>query len=379
MVLFGIVAFDGAVAAVDFHTIGLLLGMMVLVSALKEVGFFQFLAVETLSIARTPKRLLIIVVLATAAASAFFVNDAVVLLFTPIVIQACRARRVDPVPYLIAEAMASNIGSTTTIVGNPQNMLIGITAGISFTRFFLHLLPVAAISLVVLIIIMFKVDKACSKPRFDQVLELPREARSYDMRAILRLSPVLMIVMVGFFISAYVRVAIPLVALAGAFLVLLVGRAKPSKVVSGVDWLLLLFFASLFVVIAGANRAGVLDVFTHRVVVTPGLAGIASIEVVSLAVSQLVSNVPLTMLLIPMLQGTHGDVLWIALAAGSTLGGNLTIIGAVANIIVVEGANREGVHIGFGQFFRIGVMVTLITVAVSLAILSVEFYLGWLR
>lgn len=155
MVLFGVLTFDEAVRAVDFNTITLLLGMMVLVAALKEVGFFDLLAAKSLSLARTPRRLLLLVIIATAVSSAFLVNDTVVLLFTPIVIHVCRHRRVNPVPYLIAEAMASNIGSTATIVGNPQNMLIGITSGISFARFFLYLLPVSVVSTVALILIMY--------------------------------------------------------------------------------------------------------------------------------------------------------------------------------------------------------------------------------
>lgn len=155
MVVFGVLTFEEAVSAIDFNTIALLLGMMTLVAALKAVGFFGLLASKSLSLARTPRRLLLLVILATAVSSAFLVNDAVVLLFTPIVIQACRARKVNPVPYLIAEAMASNIGSAATIVGNPQNMLIGITSGISFARFFLHLLPVSVVSIAVLVLVMY--------------------------------------------------------------------------------------------------------------------------------------------------------------------------------------------------------------------------------
>ena len=155
MILFGVLTFEGAIGAIDFNTICLLLGMMVLVAALKVAGFFNWLATKALSVARTPRRLLVLVVVATAVASAFLVNDVVVLLFTPVVIQACRKRKVNPVPFLIAEAMASNIGSVATIVGNPQNMLIGITSGISFARFFSYLLPVSLVSTVALILIMY--------------------------------------------------------------------------------------------------------------------------------------------------------------------------------------------------------------------------------
>ena len=156
------------------------------------------------------------------------------------------------------------------------------------------------------------------------------------------------------------------------------GQAKPSSIIKEVDWVLLLFFAGLFIVIEGAHKAGVLDIFTERIVLVPNLAGITSIAVVSTVVSQLVSNVPLTMLLLPILKNVPGDTLWIALAAGSTLGGNLTIIGAVANIIVVEGAAREGIHIGFIEFLKVGAVVTAITIGVAILVLGGEYWLGWL-
>lgn len=376
MVLFGIISFGEAVTAINFHILGLLLGMMMLIAGLQAVGFFNLVVVKSLSIADTPRRLLLLVVTATAVASAFFVNDAVVLLFTPIIVQTCRQRQVNPVPYLIAEAMASNIGSTATIVGNPQNMLIGITAGISFTRFFLYLLPVAAVATIVLIFLAYGFYRRDFSHKFvaDSMTAPP-----YDVAAIKRLTPVLVMVLLSFFLSSYIRLEISLIALGGAALILVVGRVKPAVVIRSVDWVLLLFFAGLFVVIEGAHHAGVLDVFTREIVVTPDFVGITSISVVSTIVSQVVSNVPLTMLVIPVIKNVPGDTLWIALAAGSTLGGNLTIIGAVANIIVVEIAARDGVTIGFVEFLKIGVAVTVVTVGAAILILGAEYWLGWLR
>lgn len=376
MVLFGVLTVDQAIAAIDFNTIALLLGMMILVSALKMVGFFGLLAARSLAIAGTPRRLLAVVVVATAVASAFLVNDAVVLLFTPIIIQACRLRRIDPVPYLIAEAMASNIGSTATIVGNPQNMLIGITSGISFTRFFLHLLPVSVLSALVLLAVMLLLYRKQMQGAF--AAAPAAESPLYDHRAIGRLAPILALVLVAFFLSSLLNISIPMIALASAAVVLLAGGIRPSLIIREVDWVLLLFFAGLFVVIEGAHRSGVLDVFIQRVVLTPNLGGIASVAAVSTVVSQIVSNVPLTMLLLPVLKQVPGDVLWIALAAGSTLGGNLTIIGAVANIIVVEVAYREGVRVGFSDFLKVGAVVTVATVALSVLVLDIEYWAGWL-
>lgn len=379
MVLCGVLTFAEAVQAIDFNTIALLLGMMIFISALKIIGFFNFLALKSLSLADTPRHLLLLVVTATAVCSAFLVNDAVVLLFTPIVIQVCRAKKVNPVPYLIAEAMASNIGSTATIVGNPQNMLIGITSGIPFARFFLYLLPVALLSTVVLIFIVYGFYRKDFRQGFADPSDLPAEAHTYDTRAIRRLLPLLVLVIIVFFLSSMLKIGMPLIALSCGALVLIVGQAKPSTIIKEVDWVLLLFFAGLFIVIEGAHKAGVLNVFLERVVVAPNLVGIASISAVSTIVSQLVSNVPLTMLLLPLLKNVPGDVLWIALAASSTLGGNLTIIGAVANIIVVEGASREGVRIGFWEFLKVGAVVTAATVSIAILVLGGEYWTGWLR
>jgi Na+/H+ antiporter NhaD/arsenite permease-like protein len=378
MILFGVLTFEEAVKAIDFNTIALLLGMMVLVSALKVVGFFDLLAMKSLATAKTPRRLLLLVIIATATASAFLVNDAVVLLFTPVIIQACNARKVNPVPYLIAEAMASNIGSACTIVGNPQNMLIGITSGISFAHFFFYLLPVSLLSTVVLVLIMFRLYRNTLNQDFDFSNDSPVPAQGYDAKAITRLAPILILLIIAFFLSSFVKLSIPIIALGFASLVLLLGKAKPSTIIKEVDWVLLLFFAGLFIVVEGAHKAGVLDIFTGSIITTPGFLGIASISIVSTIVSQLVSNVPLTMLVLPILKNVPGDVLWISLAAGSTLGGNLTIIGAVANIIVVEGASREGIQVQFLDFFKVGALVTIATISLAILILGVEYWLGLL-
>ena len=379
MILFGVLTFEEAVKAIDFNTIALLLGMMIIVSVLKVVGFFDLLATKSVATANTPRRLLLLVIIATATASAFLVNDAVVLLFTPVIIQACRARKVNPVPYLIAEAMASNIGSVCTIVGNPQNMLIGVTSGISFAHFFLYLLPVSLLSTVALTFIMYRFYHKDLSQSFDSATDLLTEAPTYDVKAITRLVPILILLIIAFFLSSFVKLQIPIIALGFACLVLLVGKAKPSTIIKEVDWVLLLFFAGLFVVIGGAHKAGVLDIFIESIIATPGFLGIASISIVSTVVSQLVSNVPLTMLVLPILKNVPGDVLWIALAAGSTLGGNLTIIGAVANIIVVEGASREGIQVRFLEFLKVGALVTVVTVGLAILIVGAEYWLSWLR
>lgn len=375
MVLLGVITFEQAVTAIDFNTIALLLGMMVLVVVLQKAGFFTLLAVKSISMAGTPRRLLVIVVVSTAVASAFLINDIVVLLFTPVVINACRMMRVNPVPYLVGEAMASNTGSAATMIGNPQNMLIGISSGISFTRFFLHLLPIATLSTAALLAVLFLFYGRQLGRQAHCAAVVPQQYQ-YNRNALRFAVPILGLAVVLFFCSSWLKLELPLIALGVAALSLLVGGIRPSEVIRGVDWVLLLFFAGLFIVIAGAYEAGIFDRMLEMVSITPDMKGVLSLTGFSVVVSQLTSNVPLTMLLLPVLSNTQGDLLWITLAATATLGGNLTIIGAVANIIVAEEADRDGVRLKFWEFFRVGALVTAVTVAIAVLVILAQYELG---
>ncbi|MBM3956834.1 MAG: anion transporter, partial [Gemmatimonadetes bacterium] len=304
MVLLGVLSFDAAVRAVDFHTIALLLGMMMLVVALEKAGFFAYLAAHLLAVGTTPMRLMAVVVVATGVLSAFLVNDAVVLLFTPVVVRACRLLRANPVPYLVAEAMASNVGSTATIVGNPQNMLIGISSGISFARFFLLLGPVAIASCAVLGLVVWWLyrDEFRNNP-FNPDMALLKAEGQAQPQVVRRATAILLPTIAAFFMSSTLNVSISVIALAAGAAVLLTCRVRPSEVIRGVDWVLLLFFVGLFVVIGGAVHAGVLEAVLEHISVTPDPKGIFSLHLASAVISQVVSNVPLTMLVIPLIQG----------------------------------------------------------------------------
>jgi Na+/H+ antiporter NhaD/arsenite permease-like protein len=387
MVLAGVLTFNQAVESIDFHTIALLLGMMLLMSALQQADFFNVMAARSISLATKPWQLLLAVILVTAVGSAFMVNDVVVLLFTPVVIAACRLLDRNPVPYLIAEAMASNIGSVATEIGNPQNMLIGVTSGIPFTRFLLLLLPVALVSIIVLFITVFifyrkhmRVDFQVDRLQHQTLSVMSGQPTPAARKKLLLFTlPVFGLTVVCLFLSSFIGVAVSIIAMAGGVAAILFSGIRPSKLIKTIDWSLLLFFCGLFIVIGGAQKAGVLDIFLNTLSVQSDIAGIVSVNVFSALVSQVVSNVPLVMLVIPVIQNIPGDVLWISLAAGSTLGGNATIIGAVANIIVVEQAYSQGVKLGWWEFSKVGIIVTVLTIAASIGILSLEFSLGLLR
>jgi len=387
MVLLGVLKFDQAIASIDFHTIALLLGMMLLMAALQQADFFNVVAARSIALAKTPWQLLIVVVTITAMGSAFMVNDVVVLLFTPVVVAACRLLDRNPSPYLIAEAMASNIGSVATEIGNPQNMLIGVISGIPFTRFLICLLPVAFISCFILFGVIFIFY------RKHMLLEFEADRLSHQTLAVISGNPtpaarrkllsfsmpIFVLTVAALFLSSFVGITLPIVAVAGGVAAILFSGIKPSRLIQTIDWSLLLFFCGLFIVIGGAHQAGVLDIFMNNLYVQSNIMGIFSMHIFSVLLSQIVSNVPLTMLVIPVIKNVPGDVLWISLAAGSTLGGNATIIGAVANIIVVEQAYNQGVRLRWWEFTRVGLLVTALTIAASIGILSAEYAMGLLR
>jgi len=377
MIVFGVLSFDESVRAIDFNTIALLLGMMIIIATLELDGFFSLIAQKTISYSKNQRRLLVIVVFVTGVASAFLVNDAVVLLFTPVIITICRSSRINPVPYLIAEILASNAGSAMTITGNPQNMLIGINSGIPYGVFLAALFPVSLLGMIIIVLAVIALYPSCFKGTAS--IEFHEKMNNYDYRSMKFSVPIFAGVTVLFFFSRRVGISIPVIALIGASLVLILGKIRPSKIIKEVDWVLLLFFASLFIVVRGFETTGVMDPLLRAGALAPDFHGIAVIHGISLFLSQIVSNVPLTVLMLPVMKTAASDTLWLALASASTLAGNATIIGAMANLIVIESAAGQGIRIGFREFLKAGLIVTLVTLALSAGIIYAEMSMGFIR
>ena len=374
MILFGVVPMDDAVRAIDFNTIFLLLGMMIIISVLEIDGFFTLIARTTISFSKNTSQLLGLVVFTTGVASAFLVNDAVVLLFTPVILRICRSGELNPVPYLFAEIMASNIGSAMTITGNPQNILIGINSGIPYARFLLLLLPVSVLGMVALVFIIrfFYRDDF----RAGHTITFNGNGFNYDHTSMRISVPIFLLVILMFFLSPVLEIPIPVIALLGASLVMLFGRVRPSKVIKRVDWVLLVFFAGLFIVVDGVERTGFLQPIIDHAPLSRDLAGLGILHGLGLLLSQIVSNVPYTIVMLPILKAAGSELLWLALASSATLAGNATIIGAMANLIVIECAREEGVTFRFWPFFKAGMVVTLASFAISIAVLYGEYALG---
>ena len=370
MILFGILSFDEAISAIDFNTIGLLLGMMIIIATLQLDGFFAFLASQTIRIAQTPFKLLIAITLFTGITSAFLVNDAVVLFITPLIISLCKSGQLNPIPFLIAEILAANTGSLMTMTGNPQNMLIGINSGIPYAEFLLRLIPISLLGLVIIILVI----RLLYNKTFSQKnnLTFDKNAFQYNFRSMQWSVIILAGVVIMFFIHHLIHLSIPLISLTGAALILIFGKVKPSKVIKQIDWVLLLFFASLFVVVHGVEKVGLFDRVITANLLLGNAKSLAFIHVISLFLSQLISNVPLTVIMLPLMKTAGNEILWLGLASATTLAGNATIIGAMANLIVIESAQNKGIKISFMEFFKPGIIVSLSTLLISLLVLIAQ-------
>jgi len=369
MVLFGILSIDEAIHAIDFNTILLLLGMMIIIATLQLDGFFSLIATKTITYSRNQRRLLVFIVFVTGISSAFLVNDAVVLIFTPVIIIICQQSQLNPLPFLMAEILSSNIGSAMTITGNPQNMLIGINSCISYSRFLFQLLPVSLLGMIMIVFVVRWVYKKEFTTK--KKLITNHDEFSYNFSSMKLSVPVFLLVIIFFFLGKLFSLSIPLISLTGASLILIFGKIKPSKVIQKVDWVLLLFFASLFIVVEGIEKTGITRELISSPILHEDLKSIGIIHLTSLFMSQIVSNVPYTVLMLPVMNQHQSELLWLCLASAATLAGNATLIGAMANLIVAESASSFGIKIRFNEFLKSGLLTTFLSFLISIAV----FYL----
>ena len=359
MVGSGALSLEEAYRAIDLNTIVLLVGMMILVANLKLAGFFALAARWVAERARHPMSLLAGVIIVSGALSAFLVNDTVCLMLTPLVAELALSLRRNAVPYLLSLAMASNIGSTATITGNPQNILIGSYSGIPYAQFAGALAPVAALGLVVLFVLVVAMfpREFLVRTRF----EVPTARLRFHGALLIKAVIAAAAMIVAFFAG----VPPAEVAIIGGALLLLTRRLKPERVYREIDWALLLLFAGLFVVVRGMEQAlltpEVLRAAEHLALDEP-----AVLAITGAALSNIVSNVPAVLVLKPFVAAlAHPGRAWLVLAMASTLAGNLTIVGSIANLIVVERARRQRVEIDFWTYLKLGLPVTLLTIAIG--------------
>ncbi|HQQ51703.1 MAG TPA: ArsB/NhaD family transporter, partial [Spirochaetota bacterium] len=250
------------------------------------------------------------------------------------------------------------------------NMLIGIYSKIPYIYFLLHLFPIAILGMVIIIIVI----KRIYSQTFDAPSLLHYNGNEYDynISSMIFSVPIFFIMTILFLFHHMLHLSIPLIALIGSSFILLLGKTKPSKIIKEIDWVLLLFFASLFIVVKGAEKAGILNILMHYSQLNNTFYSIIVLHGISLISSQIISNVPFVILLVPILKQNNSKLLWLALASSSTLAGNATIIGAMANLIVLESAARSGIKISFIEFLKPGLIVTIITLLMSIALLYLQ-------
>lgn len=361
IVLLGGIPPEAARAAVDLDTIFLLFGMMVISANLRLAGGIDVVASRLLRLAHSPGQLLGAIVLAAGLLSALLLNDTVVLVLTPLVIEVAIGAGLPPVPLLVALGAASNVGSAATLIGNPQNMLVGVSSGIPFARFAAVLGPPALAGLAVTWLVVLLAYRDQLRPRPIAPRD-PRRVRVH--RPLLRKSLLALVALLAMLLAGLPPA---LAALAAASLLLVTRRLRPERVFREIDWALLVFFAGLFVVTAAVEEIGRSHGMLERIAAGAG-AGAGGLMAVAAALSNLVSNVPAVLLLRPIV-GTVADPerAWLALALATTFAGNLTLLGSVANLIVAETAARRGVRLSFGEFLRAGVPITLLTLGIGWA------------
>jgi Na+/H+ antiporter NhaD/arsenite permease-like protein len=373
MVLVGGLSLPEAYAAVDLDVLVFLLGLMLLVGHLELGGFFQWSAAWIIRRAGTPRQLLVGVVVGSGILSAFFVNDTVCLMLTPVLLAATAVLGLRPTPYLIGLAMGSNVGSLLTFTGNPQNMLIGLWSGIRFGRFTWLMLPVVAGGLTITCaVLLWLYRKELS------AAALPMEVRLTAAGSRVPVNRPIVFTALALFGGAVVAWmaggSLPLVAIAAGTLMLAVARRDPTDALERVEWSLLLFFGALFVVMRGLEHSGAVALINREalgVVSTGGSwASALATSGVMVVLSNLISNVPAVLLwrtVVPQLP--HPEAVWLVMAMAATFAGNLLLIGSMANLIVAERAESRGVRMGYWEYARAGVPVTLLTVLWGIVVL----------
>lgn len=393
MVAAGVLPLEKAWAAIHLPTLALLLGLMLLASELARAGFFAVIADGLVSRFRSAHALLGAVVVASGVLSAVFLNDAICILFTPLILRVAKRAGRDPLPLLLGVATASNVGGACAITGNPQNVLIGHYSGISFAEFLLRLAPASIVGLLLTwATIAFVYRRQLAAPVRVVAAESPVVVHETVQPNRIRLA---LLVSAAMLVAFLAGIDVSLAALASGAVVLVFDASRRSAATTagrrftglppslaradldpfaGVDWTLLVLFAGLFVVTAGVAESGLAAGFVDAVssVLSSGpLTRLAGLSVLSAALSNLVSNVPAVMLLQAPLSAADSHAAWLAVAMSSTFAGNLTIVGSIANLIVAQLAREES-PISYVEYLKVGVPLTLGSIAVGIAVLAVQ-------
>jgi Na+/H+ antiporter NhaD/arsenite permease-like protein len=376
-------------SGIDWDVIFLMLGMMIIVSIMRQTGAFEYAAIWAVKRANgSPVRIMILLMLVMAVASAVLPNVVSVLLIAPVTLLVCERLEINPVPFLIAEVFASNIGGAATLVGDPPNIIIGARKGLSFNAFFVNMAPIVVIVMLVLVAVaplLFRGLSSVDPERVADVVSMDDDDLLHDRGLLIKCGVVIVAVLAGFIVSPAIHMAPSIVALVGAGALILWSRTEQSDYLANVEWDTLLFIVGLFIMVGALLKTGFIGTMGRLAAGVIGgnqLLATMLILVVSIVASGLIDNVPYIATMTPIVDHlsstmpgqSHHDVLWWSLALGGDLGGNLTAVGSTANIVMIGIALRSGNAISFWEFTRKGIVATAISTVLCALYLWLRYF-----
>ena len=387
MVLLGVLNQEQAIEGIDFNTLGLLIGMMVIVGIAKHSGMFQFVAIWASKKGKgNPLTIFVLLGIIIAVFSALLDNVTTVLLMVPVIFVIANNLELNPKPFLIGAILLSNIGGTMTLIGDPPNILIGSAAGLSFNDFLVNLAPISLIVLAAtigMLYLIYRKQLVTTKEAQEKIMQFNPKDTITDKPLLIRSLIVIGLVLIGFFTHNALHLEGATIALAGAALLLLLTMKDPEAHLRDVEWTTIFFFIGLFILVSGLEQVGIIEAAAqHLINVTGGDQTTTTLVILwgSAIFSAVVDNIPFVATMIPLikdmgaLSGLSLTPLWWALALGADIGGNATLVGASANVIVSGMAEREGHRISFGQYLKIALPLT----AVGLILCTIYIYFRYL-
>lgn len=385
MVIFNIVSFEHGLSHINFNTIGVLIGMMLFVSVVKNSGLFEYVAILSAKKSKgDPWKIMLCFIILTAILSAVLDNVTTVLLIGPMTIVITQILKINPVPFLITQILASNIGGTATLIGDPPNIMIGSAANLSFIDFVINLGPVVIIILFFTIIcfrFMFKKHLYVDDKYKEEILKLDESKAIKDKPLLIKSIIMIILILLGFVLHNIIHIESSIIALTGATVMMFIGKQDVDEILSSIEWSTIAFFGGLFVIVGGLVEVGIIDfIASYLINATSGNLALTMLVILWLSaiISSFLDNIPFVATLIPLIltmqaQGVDVTPIWWATSLGACLGGNGTLIGASANIVLSNVGDKNGYPISFKSYFKIGFPLMLLSIVISTFYLLICF------
>jgi len=385
MILFNILPLEVSLSHVDFNTIGVLIGMMLFVAVVKNSGLFEYIAILTAKKANgDPWKIMVSFIIITALLSAILDNVTTVLLIGPMTIVITHILGLNPVPFLMTQIISSNVGGTATLIGDPPNIMIGSAANLSFTDFVVNLGPIVIVLLFVIIVcfkFIFGKKLIVDESHKQDILNLDENKAIKDKNLLIKSLVVMIFILLGFTLHSIIHIESSIVALSGATIMLLIGKQDVDEILSSIEWSTIVFFIGLFVIVGGLQEVGIINrLATALITATEGHLVLTMLIILWLSaiVSSFLDNIPFVATIIPLIltmesKGIDVMPLWWATSLGACLGGNGTLIGASANIVLANVGQKHGHPISFKEYFKLGFPIMILTIIISTVYLIIKF------